>query len=106
MKVQTRVTAQGTEYWDNEAKKTLFVPADQEPDFEVTENPKSMVWGVDVANGSDHTVINNEVVDLESKTIAELKEYAASKDLEIPADVKKKEDIVNYLYENWKPDAE
>lgn len=31
-----RKTAQGTEYWDNKEKRTFFVAAEKEPDFEVT----------------------------------------------------------------------
>jgi hypothetical protein len=43
MKVQTRVTAQGTEYWDAKEKKVLFVPAGEKPDFEVTEDSNFIV---------------------------------------------------------------
>lgn len=43
MIIRTRVTAHGTEYWDNVAKKNLFVPIGKEPWFEVTENPISML---------------------------------------------------------------
>ncbi len=43
MKVPIRKTIAGTEYWDTEKKQSLFVPKGSEPDFEVTENPKSMI---------------------------------------------------------------
>lgn len=43
MKVPIRKTIAGTEYWDTEKKRSLFVPKGSEPDFEVTENPKSMI---------------------------------------------------------------
>lgn len=43
MKVPIRKTIAGTEYWDTENKRSLFVPKGSEPDFEVTENPKSMI---------------------------------------------------------------
>lgn len=43
MKVPIRKTIAGTEYWDTEKKRSLFVPKGIEPDFEVTENPKSMI---------------------------------------------------------------
>ncbi|MGH2216907.1 Rho termination factor N-terminal domain-containing protein [Enterococcus faecalis] len=43
MCVLIRSSASGTEYWDTEEKRNVFVPKGQEPDFEVTENPKSML---------------------------------------------------------------
>lgn len=43
MIVPIRKTITGTEYWDTEKKQSLFVPKGTEPDFEVTENPKSMI---------------------------------------------------------------
>lgn len=43
MIVPIRKTIAGTEYWDTEKKQSLFVPKGSEPDFEVIENPKSMV---------------------------------------------------------------
>lgn len=42
MRVLTRSSASGSEYWDTEEKRNVFVPKGQEPDFEVTENPESM----------------------------------------------------------------
>ncbi|EKK5901622.1 hypothetical protein POB01_002011 [Enterococcus faecalis] len=43
MRVLTRSSASGSEYWDTEEKRNVFVPKGQEPDFEVTENPESML---------------------------------------------------------------
>ncbi|MGE8080498.1 hypothetical protein [Peribacillus loiseleuriae] len=104
MLVETRKTAAGTEYWDNEAKKVLFVPAGKEPDFKVTENPKSMIAGVDLASGSDKTVVDGQLIDNEDDvmnfskmTIAELKEFAVEHKIEIPADITKKDDIIEFL---------
>ncbi|EGO8242070.1 hypothetical protein E4K32_001930 [Enterococcus faecalis] len=42
MRVLIRSSASGTEYWDTEEKRNVFVPKGKEPDFEVTENPESM----------------------------------------------------------------
>ena len=42
MRVLIRSSASGSEYWDTE-KRNVFVPKGQEPDFEVTENPESML---------------------------------------------------------------
>lgn len=43
MRVLIRSSASGSEYWDAEEKRNVFVPKGQEPDFEVTENPESML---------------------------------------------------------------
>ncbi|EEU76951.1 hypothetical protein FMV56_000478 [Enterococcus faecalis] len=43
MRVLIRSSASGTEYWDTEEKRNVFVPKGKEPDFEVTENPESML---------------------------------------------------------------
>lgn len=61
MITETRKTAAGTEYWDTVAKKTLFVPTGKEPHFEVTENPNSMILGVDLATGKDNTTVEGKL---------------------------------------------
>ncbi|WP_338362042.1 hypothetical protein [Enterococcus faecalis] len=43
MRVLIRSSASGKEYWDTEEKRNVFIPKGQEPDFEVTENPESML---------------------------------------------------------------
>lgn len=43
MRVLIRSSASGSEYWDTEEKRNVFIPKGQEPDFEVTENPESML---------------------------------------------------------------
>ncbi|PGA51087.1 hypothetical protein COL86_27880 [Bacillus toyonensis] len=96
MITEIRKTISGTEYWDNEKKKSLFVPHNVDPDFLVTVNPESMLIGVDMVNDSDTTVVS-EVPVLSNMTIKELREYADELDIEIPADVKKKEDIIELL---------
>ncbi|MGU3372963.1 Rho termination factor N-terminal domain-containing protein [Bacillus mycoides] len=96
MIVEVRKTISGTEYWDNEKKKSLFVPTGEEPGFEVTVNPESMIMGVDLASGSDMTVVS-EVPVLSNKTVKELREYADELGIKIPSDIKKKEDIIELL---------
>ncbi|PFM61456.1 hypothetical protein COJ52_05190 [Bacillus cereus] len=96
MIVEIRKTVSGTEYWDTKEKRSLLVPTGEEPEFEVTENPESMIMGVDLARGSDMTVVS-EVPVLSNKTVKELREYADELGVEIPADVKKKEDIIDLL---------
>ncbi|GAB6442104.1 MULTISPECIES: hypothetical protein [Bacillus] len=92
MITEIRKTISGTEYWDNEKKKSLFVPTGEEPGFEVTKNSKSMI-----AKFADDKVIDVNVIELDDMRVKELRDYAASINVEIPADVKKKEDIIKLL---------
>ncbi|NBK98635.1 MAG: hypothetical protein EOM50_11540 [Erysipelotrichia bacterium] len=43
MKTKIRETISGTEYWDSSSKKTLFVAKGEEPNFKITDNPKTMI---------------------------------------------------------------
>ncbi|EJR71431.1 hypothetical protein IK7_06203 [Bacillus cereus VD156] len=92
MITEIRKTISGTEYWDNKEKRSLFVPTGEEPGFEVTKNPKSMI-----AKFADDKVIDVKVIELDDMTVKELRDHAASINVEIPADVKKKEDIIKLL---------
>lgn len=92
MITEIRKTISGTEYWDNKEKRSLFVPTGEEPGFEVTVNPKSMI-----AKFADDKVIDVKVTELDDMTVKELRDHAASINVEIPADVKKKEDIIKLL---------
>lgn len=105
MITEIRKTISGTEYWDNEKKKSLFVPTGEEPGFEVTVNPESMIANKELATGGYFTGNNEGQVIGESstelilsnKTIKELREYADELGVEIPSDMKKKEDIIELL---------
>ncbi|HDX9656961.1 TPA: hypothetical protein ROY05_001553 [Bacillus toyonensis] len=94
MITEIRKTISGTEYWDNEQKKSLFVSTGEEPGFEVTVNPESMILGVDLSSKPDTTVLT---VSFNDMTVKQLREYADELGIEIPADVKKKEDIIELL---------
>ncbi|MEN1934979.1 hypothetical protein AAIE21_05050 [Paenibacillus sp. 102] len=94
MIVETRRTVSGTEYWDNEEKRSLFVPIGEEPGFEVTENPKSIV----VKFASDKVVdVKVKEPSLDDMTVKELRAYATELGIEIPKDVTKKDDIIALL---------
>ncbi|MGX5634573.1 Rho termination factor N-terminal domain-containing protein [Bacillus thuringiensis] len=103
MITEIRKTISGTEYWDNEQKKSLFVPTGEVPGFEVTKNPGSMIADKGFATGGyltkDKLAIGESGTELilSNKTIKELHEYADELGIEIPADVKKKEDIIDLL---------
>lgn len=94
MITEIRKTISGTEYWDSKGKKSLFVPTGEKPGFEVTANPKSMI-----AKFADDKVVDVKVdeLSLDDMTVKELRDHAASINVEIPADVKKKEDIIKLL---------
>ncbi|MFJ8529956.1 Rho termination factor N-terminal domain-containing protein [Bacillus sp. NPDC094106] len=90
MITEIRKTVSGTEYWDTKEKRSLFVPTGEEPKFKVTENPKSMLT-------VDSELEQPKEVSLEDMKVNELREYAKELNIEIPTDVKKKEDIINLL---------
>lgn len=105
MRVQTRKTAYGTEYWDMKSKSTVFVPVGKKPSFEVTENPRSMIMGVDLASDKDMIAINDEThseapeTTFDDMTISELRAYAKENSLQIPNKITKQADIAAYLNE-------
>ncbi|PEK39296.1 hypothetical protein CN586_28890 [Bacillus toyonensis] len=105
MITEIRKTISGTEYWDTKEKRSLFVPTGQETGFEVTVNPESMIADKELATGgyfngnNEGQVIGESGTELilSNKTIKELREYAVSINVEIPSDMKKKEDIIELL---------
>ncbi|PFJ57005.1 hypothetical protein [Bacillus thuringiensis] len=94
MIVEIRKTVSGTEYWDTKEKRSLFVPTGEETGSEVTKNPKSMI-----AKFADNKVLDVKVdeLSLDDMTVKELRDHAASINVEILADIKKKEDIFKLL---------
>ncbi|MCU5666183.1 Rho termination factor N-terminal domain-containing protein [Bacillus cereus] len=105
MITEIRKTISGTEYWDNKEKRSLFVPTGEEPGFEVTVNPESMIANKELATGGYYNANNEgqvigeagtELI-LSNKTIKELREYADELGIEIPSGIKKKEDIIELL---------
>ena len=123
MRVLTRSSASGKEYWDTEEKRNVFVPKGQEPDFEVTENPESMlskeadlyVGGLPITVGNvtidtdgikgerlltTASAADDESVVLEEMNVKELREYAKRKGIEIPSAVRAKGEILNIIKES------
>lgn len=120
MRVLIRSSASGSEYWDTEEKRNVFVPKGQEPDFEVTENPESMlskeadlyVSGLPITVGNvtvdtdgikgerlltTASADDDESVVLEEMNVKELREYAKRKGIEIPSAARAKGDILNII---------
>jgi hypothetical protein len=112
MKVEIRKTASGTEYWDAKEKRVLFVPAGKKPEFEVTENPKSMILGVDLATGPDKTVINGKVVDnqtdidFDAMNVEQLLAFAELNNIDVPGNMKKESTIRNFITDALTADDE
>ena len=103
MIVQTRKTVTATEYWDAKNKKVIVVPNGQKPDFEVAENPNSMIYGVDLAIGKDKTVINNKLVEtvdnLDEMDAEQLLAYAKENNIDVPGNMKKADTIRDHIKE-------
>lgn len=97
MRIKTRETGTGTEYWDNIEKRTVFVPIFEEPDFKFKnrEDVKSMLAEKQV----EDTVPDGPITMLPDMTVKELKQYAADNEVEIPEGIKNKDDIVAFLNE-------
>ncbi|MCG3089145.1 hypothetical protein [Sporosarcina cyprini] len=110
MIVETRKTAGGTEYWDTKKMRTLFVPTGVEPDFNVTENPQSMIIGVDLAGDKDYTVVNDQVIETETEldkmNSDQLLAFAEHSGIDVPGNMKKAETIRKYIVEKMATDAE
>ncbi|PEY47430.1 hypothetical protein [Bacillus cereus] len=98
MITETRKTISGTEYWDNEKKKILFVPTGKEPRFEVTVNPKSMI-----IKHIDNKVVDVELnntepkINLDDMNAEELLAFANDNAIDVPAKLKREETIRSYV---------
>lgn len=126
MKVLVRKSVTGAEYWDTEEKRSVFVPKSVEPDFEVDQNPKTMITAETQAAGKINSEIfssislgkvdkgkelidhenENEVItkginepkdDLEIKTVKELRALAKKEGIDIPNAIRTKGDIINII---------
>lgn len=125
MKVLIRKTVAGTEYWDTEGRRSIFVPKGQEPDFEVTENAVSIITpegdsvtlmlqeeqqessdedqevDEEVFDDQEH-VGDEEEPDLENMTAKQLRDYAKKQRIDIPAAIRAKGDILQIIQESGK----
>lgn len=107
MITEIRKTISGTEYWDNEKKKSLFVPTGEEPGFEVTVNPESMI-----IKYADNKVVGGEVIDtdteinLDDMNVEQLLSFAKDNGIDVPGKLKKEETIRNHIIEQLTTDTE
>lgn len=125
MKTLIRKTIAGNEYWDSEAKRTLFVPKGKELDFEVNENTFSIIIpegnsvnlilqeeqqeSSDEDQKVDEEVLDDqepvgdvEETDLENMTAKQLRDYAKKQGIDIPAAIRAKGDILQIIQESGK----
>ena len=93
MRIPIRKTSQGTEYWCNEDKRTVFLPTGVKPDFKVTENPKSMLQKDD-SKTDDQTAVNLDEMNVEQMLV-----YAKEKKVDVPGNMKKEETIRAHIIE-------
>lgn len=80
-----RKTITGIEYWDSKKKKTIFVPNGEKPNFEAEEVQENQ------------EEIEEKESNLNNMTIAQLKEYAASLEINIPKELTKRKEIIEFL---------
>ncbi|KIP27831.1 hypothetical protein [Bacillus thuringiensis] len=100
MITEIRKTISGTEYWDTKEKRSLFVPTGEEPGFEVTVNPESMI-----IRHADNKVVDVKIIDTETEinlddmNAEQLLSFAKENDIEVPGKLKKEESIRNHIVE-------
>lgn len=88
MRYKTRRTIHGDEYWDTRLNKTILVSRGQQPDFTVSEPP------LHYGDAKKRDALEDE---LAPKTVADLTAYATKHKIEIPKDVTKKQDIIDWI---------
>lgn len=88
MIIEVRKTLTGTEYWDTEEKRTLFVPKGKEPEVEV-----------------DSTEIDTETdITLDNMNAEQLLSFAEQNGIDVPGNMKKEETIRKYIAEQLAAD--
>ena len=85
---KVRKTITGTEFWDSKKKRTLFVADGEEPDFKVGEAQEEQ---------EEQEEPEEKDINLNSMSVPQLKEYAASIEVEIPKELTKKKEILEFL---------
>ena len=101
MKVPIRTTANGTEYWCTVDKKTLFVATGEQPSFEVTDEPTTMLPKSETVKPLEEPVFN-----LDGMNVTQLREFAEENNIEVPGNLKKPDTIREYIEEQLAADTE
>lgn len=122
--IKIRTSISGTEYWDSEKKRTVVVPKDQEPNFEVKEEKGILSDGKSfVAVNGELIAHSSEILDSDGNTAAnfdgdeatndqstedtdeldnmtaKLRAYAKKHGIDIPGAIRAKGDIINLIRE-------
>ncbi|MBC2250885.1 hypothetical protein HCB49_12880 [Listeria sp. FSL L7-0123] len=91
MIIKTDSNSNGTFYWDNVEKRTRFVRKGETPEFEVVENPETMLH---VETPEKQTIETTETKkqtdDIQLLTVKQLREVVKDKGLDVPANADKK----------------
>lgn len=104
MRAKIRTTGAGTEYWDTEEKRTVFVPTGAKPNFEVTDEYESLIHKEEKKEVEDMPFGVNDGKndhDLSGMNLKDLKALAAENKIVIPKEVTKKEAVAKYIFDNW-----
>lgn len=115
--VPTRKTPAGQEYWDKVNKKTVLYPNGHKPEAVQTEGMVGQYSAsgkvATLAKGEEVIVPSNKrdgltavELDVAELDIDGLREYAESKNVEIPGNMKKLETIRNHIIEELKGAAD
>ena len=99
MRIKTRETGTGTEYWDNIEKRTVFVPNGEEPGFEFKKRDEVKSMLAEKQEFTREILAVWTAPDFKSMTINQLREYADGEMIVIPEGVTKKNDIIAFLVE-------
>lgn len=99
MITKIRDTITGTEFWDYENKKTLFVPAGEEPDFKVSvdESEDATDEAKQSTDDSNKNIKDLDSFGFDSMTLPQLKAYAEENGIVIPEGTTKRSDIIKLL---------
>ncbi|MBJ0673052.1 hypothetical protein JFF65_03250 [Enterococcus faecium] len=123
--IKIRTSISGTEYWDSEKKRTVVVPKDQEPNFEVKEekgilsdgksfvavNGELIAHSSEILDSDGNTAANfdgdeatndqstEDTDELDNMTAKELRAYAKKHGIDISGAIRAKGDIINLIRE-------
>ncbi len=106
MRYKVRETSAGSEYWDTQEKRTVFVKRGAKPDFEVVPEPENYVDAVNKELKAKTPEGKKEVETPEfgAMTIQQLQAYAQSVKVDVPKEITKRQDIIDYLTKQQEAD--
>lgn len=128
--IKIRTSISGTEYWDSEKKRTVVVPKDQEPNFDISEQTDETVVSKVIVGNDEEVHLSEEALDSDGNTAADFEEeepnvyqsdeettetneldgmtakqlraYAKKNAIDIPAAIRSKGDILQIIQDSGK----